>query len=317
MPSISKKISLKNINLVYPILVMLLIASEIISPGFLGFKHMESVLRSAAFLGIAAIGQTLVIMLGGIDLSIGAVISMANLMSAQILNGSDANIGTALLYVLAMGLLCGIMNGVGVYYFKIPSLVMTLGMSVILVGVALLYSNGAPKGATAPLVKFMSTGRIGDVFPVLIVIWIVLAAIAIIALRYTVFGRNIYVLGTNPTVARYSGLKLSALTISIYTISAVMAAITGFLLVGYTGTSFMNIGEPYTLNTIAAVVVGGTLITGGRGSYLGTVMGSIIMTIVYGLVTIIHLPESGRLMILGLIIIILVFIYGREKEGRQ
>ena len=316
MPVISKRFSLKSINLVFPILVLLLIASEVIAPGFLGANHMESVLRSAAFLGIAAIGQTFVILYGGIDLSIGAVLSMANLMSAQMMNSNDSNVLISFIFVLLMGIVVGIFNGVGTHYFRIPSLVMTLGTSGILSGAALLYSNGAPKGATAPFIEFVSTGRIGGVIPVIIVIWIVLAAIAIISLRYTVFGRSLYILGTNATVARYSGLKISLLTISIYTISSVMAAITGFLLVGYTGTSFLNIGTPYTLNTIAAVVVGGTLITGGSGSYLGTIMGAIIMTIIYGLVTIIHLPESGRLIIQGLIIILLVLIYGRNKENR-
>ena len=313
MPLRLKKISIGSTYLVYPILILLLIASEIISPGFLTPNHMESVLRTSAFLGIAAIGQTFVILLGGIDLSIGAVISFANLMSAQIMNSSDANVLTAFVSVLVMGLVCGILNGLGIFYFRIPSLVMTLGMSGILNGVSLLYSNGAPKGATAPAVEFISTGRIGNIFPVILLIWIVLAAAAIIILKYTVFGRSLYILGTNATVAHYSGIKISLLTISIYTISTLMAAVTGFLLVGYTGTSFLNIGNSYTMNTIASVVVGGTLITGGSGSYSGSIAGSIIMTIIYGLVTIIHLPESGRLIIQGLIIILLVLVYAREK----
>jgi len=311
-----KKFTFKSMYLVYPVLVVLLVASEIIAPGFLSPNHLESVLRTSAFLGIAAIGQTFVILNGGIDLSIGAAISLGNLMGAQLMNSSDANVLTAVVFVLLMGLVSGFLNGLGTYFFRIPPLVMTLGMAGILNGASLLYSNGAPKGATAPIIQFVSTGRIGDVIPIIILIWVILSATVIILLRYTVFGRSLYILGTNATVARYSGIKISVMTLSVYMISSVMAAITGFLLVGYTGTSFLNIGDSYTLNTIAAVVVGGTLITGGSGSYLGTVMGSIIMTIIYGLVMIIHLPESGRLIILGLIIILLVLIYGRNRATR-
>lgn len=314
IPALWQEDRIKSIVLVYAILIFLLVIAELIAPGFMALNHMESVLRQAAFLGIVAIGQTFVILTGGIDLSIASVISLTNVVAAQVMDGKDANVAAAVLLVLLIGVAAGLANGLGVFYLRIPSLVMTLGIGSVLQGISLIYSKGAPKGHTAPLIEFISTGKIAGTISGILVLWLILSVITIVILKYTVFGRNIFALGTNVVAARYSGVSVSKVTILVYIISGVTAALTGLLLVGYTGTSYLNAGETYSMNSIASVVIGGTSITGGFGGYAGTIAGSIIMTIIGGLLTIIKIPISGRYITQGLIIILLVLVYGRQKS---
>ncbi|WHH58181.1 ABC transporter permease [Petroclostridium sp. X23] len=308
--------NVKSGIVVYAILIGLLIVAEIISPGFIAPNHMESVLRQASFLGIVSIGQTLVILTGGIDLSVASIITLANVVSAQIMDGNDSNILMAFAAVLLIGIIAGLINGVGIHYLRIPPLVMTLGVGSVIQGIALVYSKGAPKGNTAPFVKFISTGKIGGMISGTLFIWIVLAIIAVLILKFTIFGRSVYAIGVNTIASRYSGINVPFITIIIYTISGIMAAVTGLLLIGYTGTSFLNAGDIYSMNSIAAVVVGGTSILGGSGGYIGTIAGAIIMTVIGSILTIINIPVSGRQIAQGLIIILLVLIYGREKNKR-
>jgi ribose transport system permease protein len=302
--------------LVYLVMGALLLAAEVISPGFFGASHMNSVLRQAAFLGIVAIGQTLVIIAGGIDLSIAPLISLANVMSAQIMDGKDANLLAAVVVVLLIGVACGLINGLGIYYLRISPLVMTLGMGSVVQGIAYIYSKGAPKGATAPLIKAISTGKVLGVLSSPLLIWVALAVITILVLRYTTLGRYIYAVGSNQVCARYSGVNIRATTIIIYVISSVMAAFIGLLLIGYTGTSYLDTGNAYTMNSIAAVVIGGTSVAGGLGGYAGTVAGSVIMTIIIGLLAVVRIPVSGRQIAQGLIILLILLAYGREKKRR-
>jgi len=304
---------IKSGLLVYLILLVLLIIAEIVSPGFLSFHHLGNVLRQASFLGIVAIGQTFVILSGGIDLSVASIITLANVVSAQIMDGSNGNLLLALITVIAIGAVVGLANGSGVCFLKIPPLIMTLGVGSVVQGIALVYSKGAPKGYAAPLVRFISNEKIGGLISGAVILWLILGLITILILKYTTFGRNVYAIGTNVVAARYSGVNITRVTLSIYILSGIMSAITGTLLVGYTGTSFLDAGTAYTMNSIAAVVVGGTSIIGGRGGYGGTIAGAIIMTIIGSLLTIVHIPESGRQIAQGLIILCLVLIYGREK----
>ena len=150
----------------------------------------------------------------------------------------------------------------------------------------------------------------------IVVIWAVMAAVTIVLLRNTPYGRKIYSVGTNEQAARFSGIHTGRVTFSVYLISAVIAAVSGFFLVGYTGTSFLDVGTSYNTKTIAAVIIGGTAITGGKGGYIGTIAGAIIMTILDDFLTIVNIPEAGRQIMQGVIIVLLVLIYSREKHKK-
>ena len=302
------------ILLVYIMLVALLVLAEVVAPGFLGLNHMNSVMRQAAFLGIAAIGQTFVILSGGIDLSIASLITLSNVVSAQVMDGKNSNIALSVLIMLAIGICCGIVNGVGIHYLRISPLVMTLGMGSVIQGVAYIYSKGAPKGASAPAITALVTEKILGFLTSPLLISLFLATIAIIVLKYTTLGRYIYSIGTNIVSSKYSGINIPRTLLTIYVVSAVMASLIGLLLIGYTGTSYLDTGNVYTMNSIAAVVIGGTSVLGGVGGYVGTIAGSIIMTIIVGLLAVVRIPISGRLIAQGLVILLILLVYGRASK---
>lgn len=302
--------------MVYVILVVLLLAAQLMSPGYLKPTHVAGILRLASFMGIAAIGQNLTILTGGIDLSIANTITFANAIAAQIMMGRNENLPAALFAVIVMGVMVGFINGVGIHWLKIPPFIMTLGVGTVIQGVFLIYTKGAPKGNASPLLKAICGQSFIGILSGIVVIWAVMAAVTIVLLRNTPYGRKIYSVGTNEQAARFSGIHTGRVTFSVYLISAVIAAVSGFFLVGYTGTSFLDVGTSYNTKTIAAVIIGGTAITGGKGGYIGTIAGAIIMTILDDFLTIVNIPEAGRQIMQGVIIVLLVLIYSREKHKK-
>jgi ribose transport system permease protein len=299
---------------VYGIMALFLVLAEIMAPGFLNISHLSNTIRQVSFLATVSIGQTAVILAGGIDLSIASIITLANVVSAQMMNGSNAEIPVTIVIILGMGFVCGLINGIGVHGLKISPLIMTLAMGSVWKGAAYVYCKGAPKGATAPLIKTLVTGSFSGI-PYCTVIWLIFAAIFIIILNKTVAGRAIFAIGTNREAARLSGVKPGVTTLGVYILSATMSALVGFLLIGYTGTSFLNTGDPYTMNSVAAVVIGGTSVAGGVGSYLGTIPGAVIMVIMTNILTVIKIPEFGRQIAQGLIILIILLVYGRGRKS--
>lgn len=300
--------------MVYVILLALLLLAQVLSPGYLKPSHVAGILRLASFMGIAAIGQNLTILTGGIDLSIANTITFANIIGAQLMMGRDENIWKALLAVIAMGLVIGAVNGTGVRLLKIPPFIMTLGVGTVVQGIFLIYTKGAPKGNAAPLLKSICGQSMFGIVSGIVILWLVFAVVAVAVLKKTPYGRKIYSVGINEQAARFSGIHTGTMIFSVYMLSAVIAAVAGFLLVGYTGTSFLDVGTSYNTKTIAAVIIGGTAISGGKGGYLGTVAGAIIMTVLDDFLTIVSIPEAGRQIMQGAIILLLVFIYSREKK---
>jgi ribose transport system permease protein len=301
----------------YAMALLVYLAAVMISPGYLDPRQLSTLLILASMLGIVAIGQTLVILLGGIDLSVSATITLVNLVVAAIVAGADANVGRAVVVALAIGLAVGVTNGVGIHLFKIPDLIMTLASFTILTGVALLYSGGAPKGDSSPLLDRLATGRLAGVLPISFVVWAVLAAATIWFLRRTTAGRRVYAVGQNRVASRYSGVRVGRTVVGMYAVSGVCAAAVGVLVTGYTGSSYFGSGDAYQLASIAAVVVGGASIFGGRGGYGGTIAGTLIIVFLESLLRIIDVAESGRRIIYGVLILLLLVSYGRARSLRE
>jgi ribose transport system permease protein len=214
---------------------------------------------------------------------------------------------------ILIGLAAGVINGMCIHALKIPAIIMTLAIGNVLRGIGLIYSKGAPKGYAAPLVKLICTGRFLGIVPYIVILWILLAALTIFMLNATTLGRSIYAIGTNAEAAHYSGISLAFSTVIVYAISGSLAGMTGALYVGYTNTSFLDAGNAFMMSSVAAVVVGGTSSAGGEGGYAGTIAGAIIITILTAILTVINIQESGRKIVEGIIILLLVFIYGRKK----
>lgn len=298
--------------------VLLLILGEIVRPGFADYNQITNILRIAAFLGIVAIGQTLVILAGGegIDLSVGAVVTLGAIVIFRITGGSDALLLPALAAALLAGFVIGFINGIGIAWVRIPPLVMTLGMMGVVKGLILVYTGGRPQGGTPPLMKQVISdpwvlGIPGDVF-----IWVLLGIGVTILLQRTAYGKALYAIGANRITARLSGVHVERTVILTYGLSGMFAALGGFVLLGYIQNVFINLGDQYTLPSIAAVVVGGTALAGGIGGYAGTMAGALVLTLVSSLLITLGLPEFGRQITYGLILLVLLAVYGRARRLR-
>lgn len=308
----------RNGVIIFPFILSLIlfILGEVISDGFLEIHHVGAVLRTASFLGIVAIGQTLVIMTGGIDLSVGALITMGNVFICMFMDGLDSNNLWGFGAVLLLGLGFGLLNGLGVTFLRISPLVMTLAVGSLVTGVTLIFSQGAPKGLASPLLRQIGVGFVLDLIPIIVVIWVVLSILTIILLSATVYGRKLIYAGANARAASLSGVNVPVVKTITYVISGMTAVLAGTFMAGYTQTAFLGIGNEYVMWSITAVVIGGTSLMGGKGSYLGTIAGAILLVLMESILTLVRVPEAGRRIATGLIILIMITIYFRKSSRR-
>jgi ribose transport system permease protein len=272
------------------------------SPGFAAPAHVATLIIGASFIGIVAIGQTMVIVGGGIDLSIPWTLTGAAMLVTSLTRSNDGALLWAVPLVLCFGALVGTINGVGIARFRIPPIVMTLAMDVVLQGLLLVVTRGFPPPPSPAALQWLANGRIG-VFPVMLAVWLVLAVAVLVVERLTAFGRHLYAMGSDRTVATLSGVPVRRTTIIAYAISGTTAALAGILLAGYAKQSYLGMGDPFLFTSIAAVAVGGASILGGSGSYLGSIAGALLLTVLTGLLPILRLPEGALRVVYGLVIL--------------
>jgi ribose transport system permease protein len=308
----------RALAIAYGLIVVILIAGGIRHAGFLSFGNLRNQLVLASFLGVAAAGQTVLILTGGIDLSLAWNLNFSAILMTQ-LTKSDMSAGRvtwAIFLALFSACAVGFVNGLGVAFLRIPSLVMTLGMNAVLLGLTLYYTKGTPQGTAPNVILKLSTKRIGGV-PWAVILWALLSAILILGLRRTVFGRRLYAIGNNRQAAYLSGVPVRAVLVASYTTAGLFAGITGLLLTGYSNQSFLRMGDGYVLPSIAAVVVGGTSILGGSGGYVGTIAGAIIITLLQDILSIENRSQADQQILFGLIVLAMLFLYGRESKVRE
>jgi ribose transport system permease protein len=297
----------------------LFVLGGLVSPGFANYSLAINILRLAAFLGVVAAGQTLVIISGGegIDLSVGAVITLGAILVYQITNGSNVLVLPALIVALAVGAGIGAINGLGITLLRIPPLVMTLGMAGVVQGLILVVTQGRLIGATAPLMATLITSPLVFEIPGVVLIWLLLGVLMWVLLERTPYGKRLFAVGVNRTTARLSGVRVPVVLVLTYALSGLLAALAGFVLLGYTQRVFLNLGADYTLPSVAAVVVGGTVLAGGQGSYLGTMAGALVLTVLSSLLSTLLLPESAREIVFGAVLLLLLSFYGRQRRLRS
>jgi ribose transport system permease protein len=295
------------IALAYLGMVFLLMVTSYFSPGFLSDANLRSSMVLAAFVGIVALGQTFVIIGGGIDLSVPWVLNCAAILMAIFCGGESLPLLWAAPLVLAAGALVGMVNGVGVAIFGVPAIIMTLAANVILQGLIVIYTGGLPTPRAPEMIRYLSVGRVGPI-PVIGVIWLVLAVAASFLLSKTTFGRYLYAVGSSATVAEFSGVPTVRTTILTYVLSGFTAALAGLLLTGYSGQAYLGMGDPYLFTSVAAVAIGGASILGGSGHYVGTIAGALVLTILAGLLPALGLSTGALMMVYGLVIFVTVTI---------
>jgi len=295
---------------------VLLVAGGMLAPGFLAVSNILMLLALSAYLGIAGIGETIVIVTGGIDLSIAWTITGASIVFTGVTQGSDAHLLAGLAAALAVGLAAGLLNGIGIAKFRISPIVMTLGMNNIMQGFTLIYSHGTPSGSAPDSIKWIATGWLGPV-PVIVLVWFALGAIVSVGLHATRGGRYLYAVGESPLVSRLSGVNNDRVIIAAYAISGLCAAITGILFAGFSTMAFLGMGDQFVLPAIAAVVLGGASIYGGRGTYVGTLVSAFFLTVLTTVLTIVNISIGYRNIIYGLVIIAAVLLYRAYSHERE
>lgn len=297
---------------VYVALIVVILISAILSPSFFKFFNILNVLRAAAVLGIVSIGQTLVILGGGIDLSVGATMGTVAIFISELTGGKDDNVVVAMLVCLLIGVAVGWGNGLLITKRNIPPFVATLGMLIFVEGLRFAYTKGIISGRPAPFVRVLAS-IIGPI-PIPVVIMVVLAVIVGVMLKKTPFGRQLYATGGNREAARFSGINVDRVTITTYVLCGLFAAIAGLLLSGYIGYADRYLGRGFDLDSIAAVVVGGTSFVGGRGGIGGTIAGVLLLTALFNIVFMLNLQVHYQLIIKGLVIIGAVMVYSMQTH---
>ena len=271
-------------------------------------NYLLQQLQTGSFLGICAAGMMMVILLGHIDLSVPWTLAAAAMTATAV--GGEMAIPTA----LAVGLAVGLVNGFGVAFLRIPSMIFTLGVDTVLRGLMVAQTGGfAPQDSATPLMLFLAKDRILGI-PVPIFVWAAVSAVIALTLTRTGFGRSIYATGSREAAAYLSGIRTRLVIVGAFVTSALCASIAGVLLAGYSAKAYQGMGNAFLLPAIAAVVLGGTHILGGRGRYTGTLVGVILIVLLNSVLSITQMPEAGRQIIYGAVIIGMLLVYGRNQR---
>lgn len=291
-------------------LIVVSILMGLASDNFFSLNNIMNVLRQVSVVGILAVGMTFVILTGGIDLSVGAVMALVGTLSAGLMVNSGLPASVALPAGLFIGLGIGIFNGALVAWGKMPAIIVTLATMGMARGLGLIYSGGYPVSGIPSWISWFGVGRIG-VVPVPVVIMVVIYAVAWVLLQRTAFGRHVYALGGNELAARLSGVKTQRVKLAVYGISGVTAALAALILTGRLMSGQPNAGVGFELDAIAAVVLGGTAIAGGRGLILGTLIGAVLLGILNNGLNLMGINPYLQDVIKGGIILLAIYI-GRE-----
>lgn len=293
--------------------LLLLVIGSFININFISPEYILQQLQVGAFLGIVAAGMMLVILLGHIDLSVPWTITTGAMM------GTAAAGIWGPIWAFPVGIACGVLigfvNGLGVAYMRIPSMIFTLGMNAVLQGLMVLHTGGsAPQDAATPLMQFLAVQRTFGI-PNALWVWTVISIAVYLLLKRSTFGCYVYAIGNREKASYLSGVPTRAVLIGCFTLCGALATFAGVMIAGYSSNAYQAMGDPYMLPAIAGVVLGGTNILGGRGSYVGTVAGVILIVLLQSILAVLQMPEAGRQIIYGSVIVAMLLIYGRGDKS--
>jgi ribose transport system permease protein len=307
-----------GIALTFATSIILFFVGGVLHSGFLHWDSLSSVLVLASFIGFVAAGQTLTILTGGIDLSVPWVITTGGVLLTVLTSGSDTRAIWAIPATLAAGAGIGVINGIGITRLKVPPIVMTLGMNGIVEGAVLWLTKGftaSASSASAPhVIGQAAHGKAGGFFPIALVIWVVVALLMWLLLSRLVLGRWIYAIGNSVRASFLAGGRTQLVTIAVYALSGLFAALTGIMLAGYSGQAELSVGDPYLFSSITAVVVGGASILGGRGNYTGTIAGAILVMMLSTVLELANISVAAQDIAYGIVILIALALYAHDSD---
>ena len=298
------------IIMVYAFIVLLFLIGATQSERFFTERNLANVARQTAFLGIVALGQMLVILTAGIDLSVGSLVKVSILVSAIVMNGESSNVLPAIIATLALGVFVGLIHGFLINELRIAPFIVTLASLVILKGIGLTISS-SPVGKASREVIMFYVQKIGPV-PVIALMFFTLIILTMLLLRYTVFGKYLFAVGGNTEVAHLSGVPVKRVRYGVYVLCSLCASVTGLLWLSRMGVGDPAIGDGLELQTITAVIIGGTSLFGGRASVLGTFGGVLLLGITANLLVMLGVSQFIQGLIQGVIIVAAVALYKQE-----
>ena len=298
-------------------IILLLFLGSLYSSSFLSPEYLLQQLKVASFLGVIATGMMLVILLGQIDLSVPWVVAVGGMMSTAATGWGPTGEAIAIPFGILCGVGLGLANGIGVAYLRIPSMIITLAVNAVAQGLMVVHTGGfSPQDSSSAAMRFIATGDTLLGIPNALIVWAAVGGATVFLLSRTTFGRAIYGIGNRERAAYLSGIKTQRVVLVTFAIAGGLSAFGGVLLAGYASKAAQAMGDAYLLPSIAAVVLGGASILGGRGSYIGTVAGVILITLLQSILSVIQMEEAGRQIIYGVVIIAMLLLYGRERAAR-
>ncbi|MGD0722212.1 MAG: ABC transporter permease [Roseiarcus sp.] len=298
-------------------IALLLFLGSLYSTSFLSPEYLLQQLKVASFLGVIATGMMLVILLGQIDLSVPWVVAVGGMMSTAATGWGPTGQAIAIPFGILCGVGLGLANGIGVAYLRIPSMIVTLAVNAVAQGLMVVHTGGfSPQDSSSAAMRTLATGDVLFGLPNALLVWAAVGGAMVFLLTRTTFGRAVYGIGNRERAAYLSGVPTQRVVLIAFAIAGGLSAFGGVLLAGYASKAAQAMGDAYLLPAIAAVVLGGASILGGRGSYIGTVAGVILITLLQSILSVVQIEEAGRQVIYGLVIVAMLLLYGRERAAR-
>ena len=299
--------------LAFVVLIVAWIGTMLFIPGFNTWNHNMTFLKTAAYVGMIVIGQGICIISGGIDLSVSNVVTLSSVVAAGCVKAGWGD-GAAIVVALLASVLVGAINATGITFLRIPPIIMTLAMLSLLEGGLLIATDGTPPSGCGEVIKWLCKGKPLGV-PNAVFVWIIFLVLALLLMNKSKFGRHIYAIGTNESAAKLNGVKVVATKYMVYCLSSLCAGIGGLLILGNMGSTYLTIGQQYQLMSIAAVVIGGISIQGGKGKFTGIIAGTMLMILLRDILNVLKMSNAGREIFQGVLILAVLLAYGREKKS--
>lgn len=295
-------------------MLLIWVISIAVIPGFDTLKHNTTMLQTSAYLGFIVIGQAIVVITGGIDMSVSSIVTLSSVVASACIQSGYGGV-VAILLALAASLLVGLVNATCINFLRIPDVIMTIAMMSLIEGTLLVLTNGTPPSGCGELIRFLAKGT-PFVLPNSVWIWFIFLAFFLWLVNRTKYGRYFFALGSNPAASKLSGVSTFKIKYLAYAISGLCSGFAGVMMLGNIGNTYLTIGTPYQLFSISAVVMGGIAITGGKGKYVGVIAGTMLVILLRDILNVMSISSAGRELFQGLLILLVLLAYGREKTNR-
>lgn len=306
-------------RMAFIIAVVLYLVTVTINPSAFNSNAIGSIIMLTLLLSFASAGQTIVLIGGGMDFGVGAVMSSAAILTTTIMNAQDGHFVQLLITALAMGALVGLLNGICTVKIGLPPMIVTMAIANVVTRMQYVLTEGSPMGYASPtFIKTVTSRLFGVQFlPSIILYGIIIIPLVYFLLNRSRFGKQVYLVGNNPIAAKLNGVNVAKVQVLTYVFSGLFAAFAGMLGAAYMNAARCQIFDDYAYQSLIAVIIGGTLLSGGVGSYTGSIAGSLVMVVLSNMLTVIGLTQPQRNLFMGVILILLLILYNREKNVRQ